>query len=326
LNESTFQTLNNETDQELIMRIAITGGTGFVGQHLTDRLKSEGHEIISLARHQRNDDESVRFVSTDLANVRTLVSAFQNCDAVAHCAGINRELGKQTFQRVHVQATRNVVAAAQKAGVKRISLVSFLRARPDCGSPYHESKWQAEEIVRNSGLDYTIFKAGVIYGLGDHMLDHLSHALHTFPIFGLVGLKQKSVKPLAIEDFVHAMRAALIEGRLKNQTVAILGPEEMLLSEAVRRVAEVVGKKPIMFRLPIWSHQLMARGFELSMKVPLTSVAQIRILSEGVVEPGSPVTSLPYDLVPTRRFSLEQIRNGLPQPKPFGLGDLRWCS
>jgi hypothetical protein len=62
------------------------------------------------------------------------------------------------------------------------------------------------------------------------------------------------------------------------------------------------------------------------MKIPLTSLAQIRILSEGVVEPGSPVVPVPYDLVPTRRFTTEQIRSGLPQPAPFCVGDLRWCS
>ena len=158
------------------------------------------------------------------------------------------------------------------------------------------------------------------------MLDHLSHALHTFPVFALVGLEEKSVRPLAIEDLVHVMRAALVDRRLKRQTIALLGAEEIYLSEAVRRVAEVVGKQPLMFPLPVWCHRLMAQVFELTMKVPLTSLAQIRILSEGVVEPSSPVVPVPYDLIPTRRFTAEQIRNGLPEPKPFGVGDLRWCS
>ena len=205
-------------------------------------------------------------------------------------------------------------------------LLSFLRARPDCGSLYHESKWEAEEIVRNSGLDYTVIKAGIVYGRGDHMLDHLSHALHTFPFFGLVGLKEKSIRPLAVEDLVHVMRAALVDRRMKRQTIALVGPEEIYLSEAVRRVAEVIGKRPLMFPLPIVFHQLMARMFEGFMKIPLTSVAQVRILSEGVVEPGSPVVPVPYDLVPTRRFTIEQIRNGLPQARTFCVGDLRWCS
>jgi len=307
------------------MRIAITGGTGFVGRHLANRLISEGHEVVLIARHEK-PNRAPKFVASDLSSWSQLAEVFESCDAVAHCAGINRELQKQTYQNVHITGTKNVVEAAKLAGVKRIVLMSFLRARPACGSPYHESKWKAEEIVRNSGLDYTVIKAGVVFGQGDHMLDHISHALHTFPLFALVGFKEKPVRPLAVEDLVHVMRAALIDRRLKRQTIALLGAEEIYLSEAVRRVAEAVGKHPLMFPLPIWCHQLMACGFEFTMKTPLASLAQIRILSEGIVEPASSVDRVPYDLVPTRRFSLEQIRGGLPSPKPFCSADLRWCS
>ena len=295
------------------MKVAITGASGFVGSHLETRLTGEGHEVARIKRH-------------DLYDVDQLTAAFAGCKIIAHCAGINREIGDQTFARVHVEMTRNIVAAAKNAGVEKIVLMSFLRARPGCGSPYHESKWEAEEIVRNSGLDYTIIKAGIVYGRGDHMLDHLSRALHTFPVFGLVGMKEKSIRPLAIEDLIHVMRAALVDRRMKRQTIALLGPEEIYLSEAVRRVAEVVGKRPLMLPLPVVCHELLARVWERFMKVPLTSLAQIRILSEGLVEPGSPVVPVPYDLVPTRRFTVEQIRSGLSQPGPFCIGDLRWCS
>src|SRR5215510_9775951 len=306
------------------MRIAITGASGFVGTHLTRRLEPEGHELVLISRRPRKDDE--RLVACDLSDVDVLTELFTGCTAIAHCAGINREIEDQTFERVHIEGTQNVVEAAKRAGVDKIVLLSFLRARPDCDSPYHESKWAAEEIVRDSGLDYTVLKAGVIYGRGDHMLDHLSHALHTFPVFATVGLKEKSIRPLAIEDMVHVMRAALIDRRMKRQTVAVLGPEEIYLSEAVRRVAEVVGKQPLMFPLPVVCHLSMASFFEWTMKIPLTSLAQVRILSEGISEPGSPVVPLPYDLVPTRRFTTDQIRSGLPSPGPFCVGDLRWCS
>lgn len=304
------------------MRVAITGGTGFIGGHLATRLSSEGHEVVRIGR--RSTGEEV--VKASLDDVDKLAAAFAGCQAVAHCAGINREVDRETFKRVHVEGTRNVVAATRRAEVEKIVLMSFLRARPDCESPYHESKWAAEEIVRESGLDYTIVKAGVVYGRGDHMLDHLSHAFHTFPVFALVGFEEKTVRPLAVEDLVHVMRASLIDRRLKRQTIALVGPEEIFLSEAVRRVAEVVDKQPLMFPLPVWCHQLMARVFELTMTVPLVSSAQVRILSEGVSEPSSPVAAVPYDLVPTRRFTPEQIRNGLPHPAPFCVGNLRLCS
>ena len=306
------------------MRVAITGGNGFIGHHLADRLLSEGHETVRLVRTS-NKSNADGVVVCDLSNVDQLARVFAGCQSVAHCAGINREAGIQTFRRVHINATRNVVEAAKIAGVRKIVLMSFLRARPRCESAYHESKWVAEEIVRNSKLDYTIIKAGVVYGRGDHMLDHLSRALHTFPFFATVGFEEKTVRPLAIEDLIQVMRASLIDNRLKSQTIAVVGPEEIHLSEAVRRVADVLGHHPIMFPLPVWCHKLMAYVFEKTMKTPLASMAQVRILAEGVVEAATPVSKLPYDLIPTRRFTSDQIRNGLPAPSPFCVGDLRWC-
>jgi NADH dehydrogenase len=305
------------------MKVAITGATGFIGRQLADRLEAEVHEAVRIDRSGDNANNNV--VLTDLSDVDVLTQAFDGCRCVAHCAGINREIRGQTFRRVHIEGTRNVIEAAKRAGLRKIVLMSFLRARPNCGSPYHESKWAAEELVRYSGLDYTIIKAGIVYGRGDHMLDHLSHALHTFPLFATVGFQEKTVRPLAVEDLTQVMRAALIDNRMKGQTIAVLGPEEIYLSEAVKRVADVVGHHPLMFPLPVWCHKVMALVFEKTMAVPLTSQAQVRILSEGVVNPATPVSKLPYDLLPTRRFTTDQIRNGLPKPAAFCVTDLRWC-
>lgn len=248
------------------MKIAITGAGGFIGRNLADRLTTEGHDTVRLARSAAPDN-GMR--TLDLSDVKRLTETFEGCASVAHCAGINREIGTQTFQSVHVEGTRNIIGAAKLAGVKKIVFMSFLRARPDCGSAYHESKWEAEEIIRDSGLDYTIIKAGVVYGRGDHMLDHLSHALHTFPFFATVGFEEKTVRPLAVEDLVQVMRAALVDNRLKRQTIALLGPEEIHLSEAVRRVADVMGQQPFMFPLPVWCHTFMACIFEKTMKIPV---------------------------------------------------------
>ena len=132
------------------MRIAITGGTGFVGGHLARRLAAEGHQVVIISRGADRRDQTIRhlpnatFCPVGTGDEDRLADAFAGCDAVAHCAGINREISAQTYERVHVRGTQSVVNAARRAGVKKIVLVSFLRARPGCGSGYHESKFAAE--------------------------------------------------------------------------------------------------------------------------------------------------------------------------------------
>ena len=195
------------------MKVAITGGTGFVGRHLARALLADRHDVVVIARGvDRRDPSSlgagVTFVAASTDEADSLVRAFAGCDAVAHFAGINREIGSQTYERMHVRGTRAVVDAARAAGVPKIVYLSFLRARPECGSAYHESKWAAEEIVRASGLDYTILKSGVIYGRGDHLLDHVSRALYTFPFFPLVGLRPTRLRPVFVGDVVRFAEAA----------------------------------------------------------------------------------------------------------------------
>ncbi len=309
------------------MKIAITGGTGFVGRHLARRLLSEGHEVVLLSRGVDQRDTSIRegagitFKPVGLGDADALAEALSGCSAVAHLGGINRDIGTQTYANVHVQGTSNVLEAAKIAGVPKVILLSFLRARPDCGSAYHESKWAAEELVRESGLDYTVFKAGVIYGRGDHMLDHISHALHTFPIFLLVGLRPKMMRPLAVEDLTRVMAESLVNGRLSRQTVPITGPEEMDLRELSRRIARVAKRRPLVLPVPVWVHYAMGWVFERTMTVPLAAKAQVRILSESLVEPILAPDALPTDLTPQTPFSDEQIRKGLPEPARFGLQD-----
>ena len=314
------------------MKIAITGGTGFVGRNAAHAFVEAGHEVVLVARGLDRSDLAIRsmpsttFCAASLEDPGALAKAFCDATAVVHCAGINRERGQQTFQRVHIQGTRNVVAAAKKAGSEKIVLTSFLRARPHCGSGYHESKWAAEEIVRQSGLDFTVLKCGVIYGRGDHMLDHLSHAFYTFPVFAFVGFKDKPIRPNAVEDVTRIIKACALDRALSRQTVAVVGPDHLTLREAVRLVAGACSRHPLMFPMPIWFHYLLGFCLERVMRIPMVSTAQVRMLSEGVAEPLPRCDEVPTELAPHIRFTHEQIRRGLPEPGPFTWRDFAGCA
>ena len=300
------------------MKIAITGGTGFIGRHLAHDLVQRGHEVVLIARglytrrDQARPDHNLTFVRADVTDTAALIQAFDGCTAVAHCAGSSTEDGSQSFQQVHVEGARSAVAAAQQAGVKKFVLVSYLHTRPDINSAYHTTKWEGEQIVRRSGLDYTILKAGLVYGPGDHLLNNLGHLLRKLPVFATVGLRERTVRLVAVEDLVSVIRAALTDDRLSNQTLAVVGPEEFPFSSAARRIAKAMGK-PFLLVLPfpVFAQRLLA-WVSARMPKPLISASQVQMLADGISTPLPDSQMLPADLTPSTLFTEEQIRKGLP--------------
>lgn len=279
-------------------KIAVTGGTGFIGKHYIDTLPPENTVIISRTNgHNIND-------------VQNLTQAFQGCDTVVHSAGINREKGNQTYLNIHVRGTQNVIDAAKAAGVNKIIYLSFLKARPGTKSAYHQSKWKAEQKIRNSGLDYTILKPGIVYGKGDHLITHIVNTANTIPLFATLGYKEPLIQPVAIEDLINIITAAA-EGRLSRQTVPVVGAEQLPLSTAVKRITNVLGKPMLTFPAPVLFHNALAQLTEWTMKTPLLTKSQTCMLKESITGNGYNTTPLPADLQPAAMFDEEQIRRHL---------------
>ncbi len=138
--------------------------------------------------------------------------------------------------------------------------------------------------MRNSGLDHTVLKSGMIYGPGDHMVDHVTRAVRTWPFFATVGYRDKMVRPVPVADAVDVLIAAA-EGRIPDSTIAVMGAETLTLGAAVRRVARVAGKRPLFIPVPVRAIRILAQLTEWAMVVPLVAKAQAVMLSEGVSEP-----------------------------------------
>lgn len=300
------------------MKIAITGGTGFIGRNLARDLVSRGHQVIVIARGQytrnRQPVEGATFEALDINATEKLYEIFRGCNAVVHCAGTSVEDNQQTFQKLHVEGTRSAVSAAERAGVKKFVLVSYLNVRPNVKSEYHTTKWQGEEIVRSSKLNFTILKAGLVYGQGDHLLHNLSSLFRKLPIFAAVGLREKTVRLVAVQDLVDVIRASLDEDRFARQTVAVLGPEEFPFSQAARRIAKAMGKPSlIVLPFPVFFHRILASFSERFMPKPLITKSQVQMLADGISQPTPESIPVPDDLKPKTLFTEEQIQKGLPK-------------
>jgi uncharacterized protein YbjT (DUF2867 family) len=303
------------------MKIAITGGTGFIGKHLARDLAQRGHEVVLIARglYTRNKStdlpENATFLALNTTDTEQLTRAFAGCDAIAHCAGTSVEDGIQTFQQVHVEGTLSAVTAAENTGIRKFVLVSYLNVRPNTRSNYHTTKWQGEEIVRKSKLNYTILKAGLVYGQGDHLLNNLGNLLRKLPVFATVGVREKTVRLIAVEDLVDVIRTALLdENRLSRQTVAVTGPEEFPFSTAARRISKAMGKPCLLvLPFPVIFQRTLAWFSQRFMPKPLVTASQVEMLADGISKPLADSKLLPDDLAPKTLFTEEQIRKGLPK-------------
>lgn len=279
-----------------------------MGSKLVEALAAAGHQPVCIARGAKKAPrKSAAVFEASVTDLPRLREAFSDCEVVVHLAGINRAVGDQTFERVHVEGTRNVVDAARAVGARRLVLLSFLRARPNTGSRYHETKWQAEQIVIQSGLDYSILKAGVIFGPGDGMVTNIWRSLRLFPFFAKIGFNEATVRPVWVGDVASILVASAVDDRLTNKTVAVVGPVELPLSEAVRRVAQAMGRSVFVAPLPVRLHYALAWLGERLMREPIVSVSQVRMLAEGVSDPLPGCDVLPGDLQPKTHFDTERI-------------------
>ena len=149
------------------MKVAVTGGTGFVGSHFIDVALAAGHEVRALTRRPQPDREGVTWVDGSLSDRDSLRELVDACDAMVHIAGILNARDRAAFDAGNVAGTLNVLAASTAAGIHRFVHVSSLAAREPKLSMYGASKAKAEELVERSGLDWAMVRPPAVYGPGD---------------------------------------------------------------------------------------------------------------------------------------------------------------
>jgi NADH dehydrogenase len=280
------------------VKIFVTGGSGFVGGEILRQLHEDGHTIRVLARNPKTQHSrtiasrhGAELFPGDILNIESLKAGARDCDAIVHLVGIISEVGANTFENVHAVGTQNVITAAQSAGVKRFIHMSALGTRPNATSRYHQSKWTAEESLRQSGLDFTIFRPSIIYGPGDHFVNLFAKIARFSPVLPVMGNGNAKMQPVAVADVATCFVRAIAEPKSIGQTYDLCGPDALSFDEILDAILEVMGKKRIKLHLPMglarFQASLLEIIFPLFGKAPPLNRDQLLMLREdNVGDPG----------------------------------------
>ena len=227
----------------------------------------------------------------------TLAPALSGVDAVIHLVGIISEIGEQTFENVHLRATQNMVAAAKRAAVRRFIHMSALGTRPQAASRYHQTKWAAEEIVRGSGLEWTIFRPSLIYGPGDHFVNLFAKLAQLSPVLPVMGPGTARMQPVAVEAVAACFVKALTEPGAAGRTFDVCGPETLTFPEILRAILAATGRKRFLVRVPLGVARVQAACLEwlypvLLHRAPPLNRDQLILLQEDNLGDAGPANTL----------------------------------
>lgn len=280
------------------MKIAVFGGTGFIGRHIMRELKVAGHELQAMVRPGSEDkwpaDVVGRQIKGTLVDQKAVIATVTGCEAVIYSVGLLKEFPRRgiTFQRTHVQGVAAVLAAAQKTGVRRFILISANGVKP-WGTPYQTSKYAGEQLVRSSALSWTIIRPSLVFGPPEGTMDFATMLLRQVikpPLPGPLFYTRKyrtlryafKFTPVHVQDVAAIITRAIPDSLTFYKTISIGGPEVLSWEVLLRRIAETVGKRKIFIPVPADLLHLKLRALAFLPWLPITA-DQLQMLREGNV-------------------------------------------
>lgn len=269
--------------------IFITGATGFVGGHLAARLVADGYRIRCLVRrpdHPRAgylEELGAELAAGDVLKPASLKAAAQGCGAAIHLVGIIMEPPGVSFRQVHVEGTRNILAAAAAAGIRRYIHMSALGAGPNATTTYFQTKWEGEEAVRASGLDYTIHRPSIIYGPGGEFINMLLRQVRLLPLVPVIGDGNYRLQPVSVHDVAACFSLSLANDHSIGETFELGGPEALTYNEMLQVFCRVLGKRRGLVHLPLALVRPVVQLLEKVMRRPPVTTDQLKMLLAGNV-------------------------------------------
>ena len=260
-----------------IQRIALVGGSGYVGRHLTRHLQNRGYHCRIVTRHAHRLHElrtAADAVEADPYDRLQLTAALHGCDAVINLVGILNAGGKATsFRRVHVELVENLVASAQAAGITRLLHMSALNADQSSGSSqYLRTKGEGENRAHTLGkptMAVTSFRPSVIFGPDDGFLNRF-RLLLKIPGPMPLACPDARLAPVYIGDVVRAFGNALEDRDTFGRRYDLCGPQSYTLKQLVDYIAMHSGQRKWIVGMPDWASRLQASLLQYAPGKPFT--------------------------------------------------------
>jgi len=257
-------------------RIAVLGGTGFVGRAVCDRLtqRSPSGAIVVPTRRamHANAVRALPTVDVRVANLHddaALAGVLAGCDTVINLVAILHG-SAAAFEQVHVTLPKRLAAACAVAGIRRVLHVSALGVGENATSNYLRSKAAGEAVLRAAPLDLTVLRPSVIFGAQDRFLNLFAELQAVAPVMPLAG-GQARFQPVWVEDVAEALARCLDTPASVGQTIECAGPDVYTLAELVRLAGRWSGHERPVLPLPMAVGRLQALLMECLPGEPLMS-------------------------------------------------------
>jgi uncharacterized protein YbjT (DUF2867 family) len=251
--------------------ILVTGATGFIGPKIVHALRAEDRPVRVLARKLKDAETlaswGCEIVQGDVTDAASLRRAVEGCETVIDLVALIS--GKpEDFQRVMIQGTRDLLAAAKKARVARFILMSALGVseRTKDLTPYYHAKWDEEQAVQASGLDYTIFRPSFVFGADGGSLPIYIRQVRWSPVVTVIGDGNRRLQPIWVEDVATFFAKSLSTPGAVNRTFEVAGPDVVTWDELYERIRRVLGKRRATIHMP---YGLVRAGAAVVEKLPL---------------------------------------------------------
>jgi uncharacterized protein YbjT (DUF2867 family)/membrane protease YdiL (CAAX protease family) len=264
------------------MRVAVAGGTGFIGRHVVDALRSAGISVRTLSRRPLEGEH----VACDLRAGAPAPEALAGCDAIVNLVGIKAGSDAE-FRTAHVDVVRHLVEAARHAGVSRLVHVSVVEV-PGSSTTYTKSKREGEAVARESGLDVTILRPALVVGPGDDALTNTIRGVRLAAVFPVPRPEPGRLAVVDVQDLALAVLRALERRESIGQVYDIVGPERLTMPALVDRVADALSLPTWRPSIPAWLMRPAVAILERLGPLAIVTTSQLDMLVRGLDGDGGP--------------------------------------